>query len=148
MRLFNPILILLLIILYVSVAEAQVSTRRVRERVNEITNVVENNDTDQVLFVMIDYVTRDGSATQSLHLSSDNRYRVIAIGDDNRIRDIDLYVLNEYGSEVAKDPDDKNIAACTFRPASSGIYKFKVKPYKMLEEVKDGFFGLIVSRIR
>lgn len=141
-------LILALLLLAGYRTQAQVSTQRVRELVNIVANKVEEDNTDQVLIIVIDYVTRDGSATQTYYLSADNRYRVVAIGDNSRIKDLDLYVLNEYGSEVGRDSDERNVATFSFRPSSSGSYKFKVKPYKMTEGVKDGFFGLVVSRIR
>jgi hypothetical protein len=130
-----------------TLASAQVSTRRVRDLVDLVTNKVEENHTDQVLMIMIDYVRRDGSATQSYYLSSGDRYRVVAAGDENRIKDIDLTILSEYGTEIDKDHDEKNIAICQFRPTRSGTYKFRVKPYTMASGVNDGFYGLVISRI-
>ncbi|MBO0933828.1 hypothetical protein [Fibrella aquatilis] len=129
-------------------ASAQVSTKRVRELIDLVTDKVEEGETDQVLLITIDYVRREGSSTQTYYLSAGDRYRAVAVGDNNRIKDIDLYVLTEGGTELTKDSDEKNIAACSFRANSSGPYRFKVKPYKMAEDIKDGFFGLVISRIR
>jgi hypothetical protein len=135
-------------VLCTTAASAQVSTRRVRELVSSAADQVEKDDTDQIYLIQIDFVQKDGTSAQTYSVSSSNRYRVVAIGDDNRIKDLDLYVLDQYGNEVAKDSDNKNLAVVSFRPSSSGAYKFRVKPYSMVDGANDGFYGLIISRIR
>jgi hypothetical protein len=125
---------------------AQVTTLPVLKRT---LTVVANEEakSSQVLFVQVDHVERGFSKTQTYTLTAGSTYRVWAIGDDDRILDIDLEVLDKDGDRVVKDDDDRNEALVQFRVSKTQHFTLKVVPYKMKEGVKDGFYSLVVVRV-
>ena len=102
---------------------------------------------NQVLLVQIDVATKGFTRSQTLTLRAGSKYRIYAIGDGNRIVDIDLSVDDADGKEVGKDNDDKNVAIVEVRVAKTQQYTLKAHPYKLKDGIKDGFFAFIIVRI-
>lgn len=125
-------------------ADAQVSAVNVLKRAAAAIEKVES-DGAQVLFVQIDNLNKGQTSTQTYTLAAGHKYAVIAIGDDERIQDLDLIVFDEDDDEAGRDSDDKNVAVVQLKPRKSTNYKFSVKGYKMSRE--DGFFALVVCRL-
>lgn len=125
-------------------ATAQVSAVNVLKRAAAAIEKVEA-DGAQVLFVQIDNLKKGQTSTQTYTLAPGHKYAAIAIGDDERIQDLDLIVLDDDDDEAGRDSDDKNVAVVQLKPRASTTYKFAVKGYKMNRD--DGFFALILCRL-
>jgi len=76
---------------------------------------------NQVLFVQIDVVRKGFTSSQTLTLGAGSKYRIYAIGDGNRIVDIDLSVDDADGNEVGKDNDFTNVAIVEVRVEPNNI---------------------------
>jgi hypothetical protein len=85
---------------------------------------------------------------QTYHLEAGSGYKVYAIGDDNRILDIDLEVLDEEGKRIGVDDDDQNVAIVRFENKKSQKVTLRAWPSKLANGINDGFFGLVVVRMR
>jgi hypothetical protein len=128
-------------------AQAQVSVMPVVERCSTVIAELEKQDA-QILLFQIDHVSKGGTSSQTYTLRGGNDYFIIAIGDEERIADVDLCVYDSDGDKVKCDADDKNIAIVDFTSKIEQKYKFVVSAYKMNEDYTDGFFGLIVARMK
>lgn len=126
---------------------AQVSTVDVLKRTLAAVGKIEQNG-GQVLFIQIDNVHKDYTKSQTYELGSGATYTIAAIGDDDRIDDIDLKVLDANGLTVAEDQDAQNIAVVALAPRRSQRFSLKVNPYAMKRGANDGFYALIVARNR
>ncbi len=127
-------------------AQAQVSTMNVLKRTAAAVALEEQRD-EQVLFIQVDHVSRNNQRKQTYPLDGNARYRIYAIGDDDRITDIDLSVLNDRNLLVKRDNDAENIAIVDFAVQQAGNYTFQVNPYRMRSGARDGFFSLILVRL-
>lgn len=127
-------------------ASAQVSTLPVLKRAVAAVDKEEDRG-NQVLLLQVDSVQKGSTKSQTITLAAGSKYRVYAIGDDNRIVDIDLSIDDADGKEVGKDDDDKNVAIVEVRVAKTQRYTLKTTPFKLKENIKDGFFALIVVRV-
>ncbi|MBX9626916.1 MAG: hypothetical protein K2X82_24155 [Gemmataceae bacterium] len=107
----------------------------------------EEGDDNQVLFMMVDAVKKGQTKSQTMTLDAGATYHVYAVGDDNRIKDIDLKVDDADGKEVGRDEDDTNLAIVELRVRKTQQFKFKVEPFRMRAGVGDGFFALIIVRV-
>jgi hypothetical protein len=125
-------------------ARAQVSTLEVLQRTAMLVGLEEGKG-NQVLLVLIDHVAQGGTTTQTYTLSGGNTYRVYAVGDDNRIADIDLAVYSN-GNLVRRDDKEANVAAVSFFVGVTQKFAFKVTPYKLRPGARDGFYGLVIVR--
>ncbi len=130
----------------ISVAFAfPVPTAKLLERVIQVVEIMESSN-NQVLMMKMDHLTRTQYATIAYEFTAGNTYNIVALGDENRISDIDLIVMNSNGTVLSKDTDLTNVAVASITPTTSGTYYFKVSPYSFKGSVNDGFFGLIISR--
>ena len=102
---------------------------------------------NQVLLVQIDVATKGFTRSQTLTLQAGSKYRIYAIGDGNRIVDIDLSVDDADGKEVGKDNDFTNVAIVEVRVAKTQQYTLKAHPFRLKDGIKDGFFAFIIVRI-
>lgn len=127
-----------------SAANAQVSTQNVLKRVSAVVEKLEGQGA-QILFIQVDAIKQEQLSTQTYALQGGSTYAVVAVGDEDRIQDIDLAVVDEEGDLAGKDTDDSNLAVVKFKSTQSQTYKFGVKGYKMSK--KDGFFAIVVARL-
>ncbi len=127
-----------------SAANAQVSTQNVLKRVSAVVEKLEGQGA-QILFIQVDAIKQEQLSTQTYALQGGSTYAVVAVGDEDRIQDIDLAVVDEEGDLAGKDTDDSNLAVVKFKSTASQTYKFGVKGYKMSK--KDGFFAIVVARL-
>ena len=128
-------------------ARAQVSMLDVSKRTFSAV-AHEEEKGNQVLFMQINSVAKETVNFQTYHLDGGSTYKVYAIGDDNRILDIDLEVLDEEGKRLGMDDDDQNVAIVRFNNPRSQKVTFRAWPSKLAKGVNDGFFGLVVLRLR
>ncbi|MEK7728996.1 MAG: hypothetical protein AAB354_11325 [candidate division KSB1 bacterium] len=126
-----------------SAAHAQVTTANVLTRVVAAVATIEKAKS-QILFIQIDNLKNGSTDSQTYSLSAGSAYSVIAIGDEQRIQDLDLEVYDENNSKVGEDSDAQNVAKVTVRPRWSGTFTFAVSAYRMSHQ--DGFYGIIVYR--
>src|SRR5262249_35509632 len=134
------------LLLAAGAAHAQISTLSVLKR-GLACAAMEEGQSNQILLFQIDSLRRGFTKSQTYTLPGGADYRVYAIGDDDRIEDIDLEVFDAGGRLVAKDIDDSNVAIVNFRVTRTQKYEFKVNPYKMKDGAPDGFYSLVVVRI-
>lgn len=128
-------------------ASAQISINDVLTRTTRAIQREEQME-NQILFVQIDNVAKDRTSTQTYTLPADATFRVYAIGDDDRIADIDLEVLDASGTVIGKDEDDQNVAIVALRSGTAARrVSIKVNPYAMKGGVNDGFFSILIVRI-
>ena len=120
-----------------------VSVKPVLRQVVPVVGLLERCGS-QVLAVYMDCVARDGEKTFECELPSSPAYRCVALGDEERIQDIDVRVYDPLGNWVGEDRDETNVAAVEFRAELDGKYQFQVTPYEIYHD--DGFCGLIISR--
>lgn len=120
-----------------------VSTQTVLLRVAEAIKTIEDLN-KQVLFVQVDNISKGVTSSQTYQLSGGEEYVIAAIGDEDRITDIDLEVYDSNGYLVGKDTKTSNVAVVIVQASSTQTYKFKIKGYAMSQN--DGFYGIIVSR--
>lgn len=125
-------------------ANAQVSTQNVLKRLSAVVEKLEGLGA-QVLFIQVDAIKQEQLSTQTYALQGGSTYAVVAVGDEDRIQDIDLAVADEAGDLAGKDTDDSNLAVVKFKSSETQTYKFGVKGYKMNK--KDGFFAIVVARL-
>ncbi len=130
-----------------SVTHGQVSTAEILKRAIVVV-AAEEAAGNQILMILVDSVSRGGMKTQTLTLGAGADYRVIAIGDDERIADLDLVVHDAIGRQIGKDDDTSNIAIVNFRAVRTQQYSMTVNPFRMRNNiVRDGFFVLIIVRV-
>ena len=127
-------------------ASAQVSALEVMKAA-AVCVAKEEAQGNQVLLVQIDVATKGFTRSQTLTLQAGSKYRIYAIGDGNRIVDIDLSVDDADGNEVGKDNDFTNVAIVEVRVAKTQQYTLKAHPFRLKDGIKDGFFAFIIVRI-
>jgi hypothetical protein len=143
----KKVLISLALLFSVSVAaNAQVSTVKILENIALAVATIEENG-GQIVNIQVDYVLKGSNSSNMYYLDKGSTYQIVAIGDSERIGDIDLTVSDDNGNEVGKDHDDKNVAVVKVEPQWGANFTFTVTPYKMADDVNDGFYGIIVVRI-
>lgn len=98
----------------------------------------------QVLTIQIDNIKKDQISLKNYTLEAGEEYAIIAIGDQERIQDIDLAVLDKGNNLVGKDSDDSNVAIVKVTPSRTQSYSIGVKGYKMSRI--DGFYAIIICR--
>lgn len=124
-----------------AVANAQVSCINVlRRTVEQIDNAEEKGW--QVLHMNMSTIDRGSTSSYATELKAGVRYAVIAVGDGDRVQDLDLYVLDEDGDQVGKDDDSSNLAIVYVRPRYTGKFRCVVKGYSMSRA--DAFFSIII----
>lgn len=57
-------------------------------------------------------------------------YMILALSDDSDVKDVDIFVYDEYGNLVIKDADDSPVAAVAFHCDYYKRYKVVMKNYK------------------
>lgn len=125
-------------------ARAQVSAKNVLERAGAVVEKLEEQDA-QVLFIQVDNISKEQIATQSYALEPGSTYAIVAVGDQDRIQDIDLAVADSDGDIVGKDNDESNLAIVKIKPRVKETFKIAVKGYKMTRS--DGFYAIIICRL-
>jgi hypothetical protein len=123
---------------------AQVSAANVLKRAAAIVEKLESQKA-QVLFLQVDNIEKDKISTQTYTLEAGSTYAVVAIGDEERIQDIDLVVVDEDGEIDGKDTDDANVAIVKVKSKKTQAYKIGVKGYKMAKN--DGFYAIVICRL-
>ena len=125
-------------------AHAQVSVSPVLDKLSQVVEKVEK-DNAQVLFIQVDNLSKGQQSAQTYTLESNSKYGIAVVGDENRIQDVDVRVLDANGDKVAEDKDNSNIAVVSLTPKRTQQFKIVVSAYKM--SAKDGFFGIVIFRI-
>jgi hypothetical protein len=124
--------------------DAQVTATNVMKRATSVIEKLESQKA-QVLFVQIDNIEKEKISTQTYTLEAGSTYAVVAIGDEERIQDIDLVVVDEDGEIDGKDTDDANVAIVKVKSKKTQAYKIGVKGYKMAKN--DGFYAIVICRL-
>ncbi|MCA1964401.1 MAG: hypothetical protein LDL31_10690 [Prosthecobacter sp.] len=149
MKLRRPILSASLVLLTVFSlafpASAIVGTQEILKRLLAAIMTVEKLNY-QVLLTQTDSVRHDTPSTMTYTLTAGSFYKVIALGDNDRVADIDLKVYDENDNLVGSDDDDTNVAEVNVSPKWTGKFKFVVDAYKMNSGYNDAFYGLVVAR--
>src|SRR5690349_3980125 len=101
---------------------AQVSATNVLKRATAIVEKLEEQKA-QVLFLQVDNIEKEKISTQTYTLESGSTYAIVAIGDADRIQDIDLVVVDENGDVAGKDTDDANVAIVKVNSKKTQSYK-------------------------
>lgn len=126
-----------------SSAFAIVSTSAIMKRVTGVVSALEDKD-EQVIFVQMDSIEKDQKSTQTYTLEGDSTYKVVVVGDEKRVTDIDLRVLDENDNEIGEDSDEQNIAMVRVTPKWSG--KFKIQVWAAEMQASDAFYGIVIAR--
>ncbi len=129
----------------VATARAQVKVGTIFERWLKQMATAQNYG-DQVVFGKMDYCKRGTPDRTTNTLIGGTDYIIIAMGDGDRVTDLDLELHNEAGQRVAADTDETNTAIVRFRPRQTGSYKFTVTPAAMRADFQDAFYGLVIVR--
>ena len=122
-----------------------VSTVEIFKRILYTIDQLESFE-NQILFTQMNNIRKNSISTQIYTLSSGSSYTIFAFGDDERVMDIDLTVLDENNNVIGKDTDDTNIAIVDVRPKWSGDFKIQVSAYRMKSTYNDAFYGIIIAR--
>lgn len=125
------------------IAFGVVSTAAILKRLVVVIDKLEEAG-QQVLFAQIDNITKGHKDTQTYTLQQGASYKIIVIGDQDRVADIDLQVLDENGSVVGKDDDSSNVAVVDVSPIRTASFKFQVWAASM--NANDAFYSIVVSR--
>ena len=127
-------------------ASAIVSPKGIFLKTSALIEKVEE-DGSQVIFGKIDHIEKDASNTLSLNLRKGNKYMVFALGDDERVTDVDLTVKDESDYIIGTDEDEKNLALVKISPKWDGKFFLTVTAAQMAEEVNDAFFSVLIVRL-
>jgi hypothetical protein len=125
-------------------AKAQISVKNVMDRASTAIDKLEESGA-QVLYMQVDVLKRDDIGLSSYTLEAGNEYAIVAIGDADRIKDIDMAVLDSSNNPVGKDNDETNVAIVKVTPKRTQTFKFGVKGHEMTRN--DGFYALIICRL-
>lgn len=123
------------------VAYAQVSCVEVLKRSLAIIAIAEDKEC-QVLHMNMSTVDRGSTSAYSTELKAGVSYAIIAVGDGDRVQDLDLSVYDEYNNLVEKDDDSSNVAIVNVRPRRTQTYRCVVKGYSMSRP--DAFYSIII----
>ncbi|MDO4571552.1 MAG: hypothetical protein Q4D38_14300 [Planctomycetia bacterium] len=122
---------------------AQVSCANVLANSIAVVSVLEDQG-GQILNMNVATVDRGGTSSYTCTLQSGSTYVICAVGDDDRVQDLDLYVFDENGGKVAQDDDTTNIAVVNVTPRWTGTFRCEVRGYSMSRS--DAFYCVIVAR--
>ena len=100
----------------------------------------------QILFAQVDNISKGSVDTQTYTLKTGSSYSIVVIGDDERVQDIDLTVLDENSNVIGKDNDSENVAIVQVSPRWTGLFKIRVSAYKMKSFYSDAFYSIIIAR--
>ena len=139
----RTLLVLLALMVCSTSAFGLVSTAEIFKRIVITVGKLESMGC-QILFAQLDNIKRNYVDTQTYALQSGSSYSIVAIGDEERVQDIDLKVLDENNNVVGKDDDSENIAMVQVSPRRSGKFKIIVSGYEMNRS--DAFYGIIIAR--
>ena len=126
-----------------SSAFAIVPMTAIMNRVTGIVSALEDKD-EQIIFVQMDSIEKDQKSTQTYTLQEDSTYKIVVVGDEKRVTDIDLRVLDENDNEIGEDSDEQNIAMVRITPKWTG--KFKIQVWAAEMQAKDAFYGIVIAR--
>lgn len=108
----------------------------------------------QVLFIQIDHIAKGEVKSIPYPLRLGSEYLVVAVGDHNRILDIDLGVQVVGGPVIGADQSESNVAMVTIPRVSPVVagrdvirFDFSVQAYTVARNHNDGFYALIVYRM-
>jgi len=121
-----------------------VSVDGIMGRLLETIEFTENNDW-QVIFLQVDNLVQKQVSRQTYTLEADSGYVLVALGDGNRITDIDLQVYDDSGKLLGEDKDDSNVALVEMETKQQTKVTLSVSAWSM--EANDGFFALLIARI-
>ncbi len=124
-------------------AFAIVPMTAIMNRVTGIVSALEDKD-EQIIFVQMDSIEKDQKSTQTYTLQEDSTYKIVVVGDEKRVTDIDLRVLDENDNEIGEDSDEQNIAMVRITPKWTG--KFKIQVWAAEMKAKDAFYGIVIAR--
>lgn len=105
----RTLLVLLALMVCSTSAFGPVSTAEIFKRIVITVGKLESMES-QILFAQLDNIKRNSVNTQTYTLQSGSSYTIVAIGDEERVQDIDLKVLDENNNVFGKDDDSENIA--------------------------------------
>lgn len=136
-------LLLTIIMGFTTPAFSIVSTMEVIKRLIILVDKLES-DNQQILFVQIDNISKRQKSTQTYELSKGSDYKIIVVGDNDRVQDIDLIVLDENDNKVGEDSDSSNVAVVNISPKWTG--KFKITTWAASMQANDAFYAIIIAR--
>jgi len=139
----KKILVCVSFLALVSCLCAIISTTAIFKQIITVVGTMEDNDA-QVLFAQLDNIEKGMVSTQSYYLEGGSTYMVVAIGDGERLTDIDLQVLDSDEDLVGEDKDDSNVAVVSVSPSYGEKFYFRVSAYAM--DSNDAFYGIVVCR--
>jgi len=120
-----------------------VSVDGIMGRLMETIAFTENNDW-QIVFLQVDNLVQNQVSRQTYTLQADSGYVLVALGDGNRITDIDLQVYDDSGKLLGEDKDDSNAAIVEVETKQQTKVTLSVSAWSM--EANDGFFALLIAR--
>ncbi|HRW93588.1 MAG TPA: hypothetical protein P5560_11615 [Thermotogota bacterium] len=120
-----------------------VSVDGIMGRLMETIAFTENNDW-QIVFLQVDNLVQNQVSRQTYTLEADSGYVLVALGDGNRITDIDLQVYDDSGKLLGEDKDDSNAAIVEVETKQQTKVTLSVSAWSM--EANDGFFALLIAR--
>jgi len=120
-----------------------VSVDGIMGRLMETIAFTENNDW-QIVFLQVDNLVQNQVTRQTYTLQADSGYVLVALGDGNRITDIDLQVYDDSGKLLGEDKDDSNAAIVEVETKQQTKVTLSVSAWSM--EANDGFFALLIAR--
>lgn len=124
---------------------AQISVQDLLSSINDSAKRIEE-DGGQILLINIDNIDFKQEKTTYYTLKAESKYGIMAIGDNERISNIDLSVSDDKAYPVGVDNSVLNTAIVKVQPKHEGIFVIHVKASAMVGKIKDGFFGLIIFR--
>ena len=120
-----------------------VSVDGIMGRLMETIAFTENNDW-QIVFLQVDNLVQNQVTRQTYTLQADSGYVLVALGDGNRITDIDLQVYDDSGKLLGEEKDDSNAAIVEVETKQQTKVTLSVSAWSM--EAHDGFFALLIAR--
>ncbi|MBQ4143808.1 MAG: hypothetical protein IJD43_10065 [Thermoguttaceae bacterium] len=128
----------------VNFCQAQVSSVPILKNSVVVAMALEEKGA-QLLHMNISDLEKGGASTYTARLASGSSYVVVAVGDDERVQDLDLQVYDENDNLVEEDNDSKNIAVAQVAPKWTGEFKCKVSGYRMSHD--DAFYAILIFRV-
>jgi len=108
------------------------------------TNIEESGG--QILFMQIDNIELKEEKSIVYKLKAGAKYGIIAVGDNERITNIDLSIADDKAYKVGEDKKTANFARIKVQPKYDGLFVIHVIASNTIEKSKDGFFGLLIVR--
>jgi len=85
------------------------------------------------------YLRQGHYRTYNRYLYRGSCYAIVGVGD-NSVRDLDVYVWDNYWNLVAEDSDSSSVSVASFCPRHSGTYHIRTKMYS-----GHGFFYQVIA---